>query len=475
MLKLILENLKDKSEYECYQINDKIYTNKDLYKYVCNIYQYLLTNNKERSNVIVYGHKDIYMIASFLACSFAGMTYIPVDESIPQERKEKIVKQANAKIILDKKIEKVMFKESYEEIKDIYLNEEDTYYIIFTSGSTGEPKGVKILYRNIKSCMKWLKDICNVGKSTILNQAIFSFDLSVADIYLSLITKSKHYVLDKETQKNYILLFEKLRNSKAKLAIITPSFADLLLIDKSFNKDMMPYLEKILFCGEQLTQKTVSKLYERFSDLEIINCYGPTECTFAVTSKKIDKEDIEKISIGKAKEDTQVYIVNDNLDTVEDDVIGEILIVGDSVGDGYLNNKLNDERFLVIDNKKAYLTGDLGYKHKEELYCIGRKDKQIKYKGYRIEISEIEKVIDELDEIEKTVVTTLKNKEEKISKIIAFVKMKDNCKISGDEIKQNIEKILPDYMIPIIKIVDKIPLNINGKIDENQLLEEYLK
>ena len=121
------------------------------------------------------------------------------------------------------------------------------------------------------------------------------------------------------------------------------------------------------------------------------------------------------------------------------------------------------------------MTGDLGYKHKEELYYVGRKDKQIKYKGYRIELSEIKKVIEELEEIEKTVVTTLKNKEEKISKIISFIKIKDDFEISEYEIKKKIEKILPDYMIPIIKIVEKMPLNINGKIDEKQLLEEYSK
>ena len=115
--------------------------------------------------------------------------------------------------------------------------------------------------------MKWLKDICNVDGATVLNQAIFSFDLSAADIYLSLITKSKHYVLERDIQKNYVLLFERLRNSNANLAIITPSFAELLLIDKSFNRYMMPYLKMILFCGEQLTQRTVSKLYERFPDL----------------------------------------------------------------------------------------------------------------------------------------------------------------------------------------------------------------
>ena len=94
------------------------YPYKDLYKYVCNIYNYLLKNNPNRKSVIVYGHKDIYMIASFLACSFAGMAYIPVDESIPNERRKKIVEQVKPNVILDKKIEKTMLNEKYNEIFD---------------------------------------------------------------------------------------------------------------------------------------------------------------------------------------------------------------------------------------------------------------------------------------------------------------------------------------------------------------------
>ena len=108
MLNKILNNLKMYPEDECYEINDKVYKNKDLYKYVCNIYNYLLKNNPNRKSVIVYGHKDIYMIASFLACSFAGMAYIPVDESIPNERRKKIVEQVKPNVILDKKIEKTL-------------------------------------------------------------------------------------------------------------------------------------------------------------------------------------------------------------------------------------------------------------------------------------------------------------------------------------------------------------------------------
>ena len=251
MLNKILNNLKAYPEDECYEINGKLYKNEDLYKYVCNIYNYLLRHNKKGKSVIVYGHKDIYMIASFLACSFAGITYVPVDISIPAERKKKIIEQINPDIILDKQIENVMINDSFKEISKIYMKNENIYYIIFTSGSTGEPKGVQITYKNLQSCMKWLESICNINKGIILNQANYSFDLSVADIYLPLLTRSKHYILERNIQKDYTLLFKELKNSNSNLAIFTPSFLELLLVDKTFNENLMPNLQTILLCGEK--------------------------------------------------------------------------------------------------------------------------------------------------------------------------------------------------------------------------------
>ena len=311
MLNKILQNLKKYSDDECYQIKDKIYENKDLYKYVCNIYNYLLKNNEIKRPVVVKGHKQIYMIASFIACSMAGFTYVPIDEEIPKERAKKIIKQVQPKLIIDEEIEKIMEKDNPKDIEKIYLKDEDIYYIIFTSGTTGEPKGVQITYRNLKSCMSWLEEICKIKQSVVLNQANFSFDLSVADLYLPLVTRSKHYILEKTTLRNYPELFKELGRSNAELMVVTPSFVDLLLIDKSFNKDLMPNLKKALFCGEKLGESTVSKLYERFENLEIINCYGPTECTFAVTCDKERKG--EKISIGIPKKDVNVFVVDDNL------------------------------------------------------------------------------------------------------------------------------------------------------------------
>ena len=197
----ILGILKRKSDNRAYTINEKSYSYKELYKYVCNIYNFLLKENKEKMPIVVYGHKEIYMKATFIACSFAGMTYVPIDNSMPKERVEKIIKQINPLLIIGKNISKekiyeIMNEDNYKEINNIYLKPEDIYYIIFTSGSTGIPKGVKITYKNLDSCINWLKNITKIKKGVILNQANFSFDLSVADLYLSLISESEHYILN---------------------------------------------------------------------------------------------------------------------------------------------------------------------------------------------------------------------------------------------------------------------------------------
>ena len=475
MLEKILNNLKQYSNSECFQINDKIYNYKQLYKYVCNIYTYLLVENKDRKPVIIYGHKDIYVLASFLACAFAGIAYVPIDVSISEERKKYIIELIKPNIIIDKKIENIMNNENYSDIEKIFMKPNDLYYIIFTSGSTGNPKGVKVLYKNIQSCVEWLDEITNIEQGVVLNQANFSFDLSVADIYLNLTSASKHHILEREIQKDYIKLFKELNNSKATIAVMTPSFADLLLLDKTFNKNLMPNLKTIIFCGEKLLNKTVEKIYSRFENIKIINCYGPTECTFAITSIELTNNNCEsEISIGIPKKDVDIFIVNEKKEILKENEIGEIVVAGESVASGYIQTDIVNNGFGFFNGKKCYYTGDFGYWKNNQIYYIGRKDKQVKFKGYRIELNDIEIALYKLKNIEKVVVTTKINKFGNVNKIIAFVKLKENFESTQLEIKQELLKILPEYMIPNIKIVSNIPLNINGKADVKKLLEEYI-
>lgn len=168
----ILKNSKDKA----YTVNEKSYTYNELYKFVCNIYHFLLRENEDRKPIAIYGHKEIHMKATFLACSFAGITYVPIDENLPNERVEQILKQVkpnfiignfyseNYKYISKKQIYEIMNNENYEGITKTHLKSTDIYYIIFTSGSTGIPKGVKVTYKNLDSCVKWLKNITRYTK-----------------------------------------------------------------------------------------------------------------------------------------------------------------------------------------------------------------------------------------------------------------------------------------------------------------------
>lgn len=320
----ILENLKYRSLKKAYTINDKSYSYNEFYKFVCNIYHFLISKKVLNKTVVIYGEKDVYMKTSFLACSFAGCTYVPIDKSMPYERIERIIKQVKPELIIGdlensacetikkEEILEIMTKKEYIDIDKIYLKPDDIYYIIFTSGSTGIPKGVKVTYQNLDSCIKWLNEITNIKDGVILNQANFSFDLSVADLYLSLFTRSEHFILDDNIKKDFIVLFDQLEKSNSTLAVFTPSFADLLLLDRNFSEKLMPNLKTIIFCGERLLNTTVQKLYSRFKDIKIINTYGPTECTFAVTSVEVSKDLEGDIPIGKPKNDVDIIILDKN-------------------------------------------------------------------------------------------------------------------------------------------------------------------
>lgn len=469
-----------------YTVGSQTYSYPELYRYVCNLYQFLTIENKARRPVVVYGHKEVYMKAAFLACSFAGITYVPIDAGMPQERIRMMLHQVNPALIMGdfsdpryqtlpaSQMTDIMEKTPAAEITQILLKPDDLYYILFTSGSTGVPKGVKVTYRNVDSCINWLKRITKAEKGVILNQANFSFDLSVADLYLSVATGSEHFILEDTAKNNFPQLFSALKRSGTTLAVMTPSFADLLLLDRSFGSAFMPSLKTILFCGEKLLKSTVEKLHARFPNLDIINSYGPTECTFAVTSVSIpvlmEKNDLP---VGRPKSDVEIFIVDEEKSPLKEGEIGEILITGESVADGYLVNP-DDPSFFMFHGEKAYLTGDLGYLDDAVLYFKCRKDKQVKYQGYRIELSDIERNLCALGYIEKAVVLPKLDGNQKITRLFAFVKLQAQERKTTVEIRQDLLLKIPPYMCPVIRIVDEFPINQNGKCDEQKLRMEYV-
>lgn len=485
MLKTILWNLKNLSNKICYINEEGEHTYRELYKYVANLIVFLKNNCKNKSPILVYGHKEFFMPVSFLACSFCGIPYVPVDVSMPMSRINSIIEQVNPQMIIGnlgigdlgiknlsiENLNSIFNLDDENNIEKIEMKKDDIYYIIFTSGSTGEPKGVKVSYSNIDSCIKWLNELILPSEEVILNQGLFSFDLSVADLYLSLVSGSTHYILEKSTQSDYQKLFNKLEQSKATIAVMTPSFAEVLLKSNKFSRYLMSDLTKIIFCGESLKVEIVKQLFERFPHTHFINAYGPTEATFAVTSIEITREMLEQkvLPIGIPKKDVDIYIVDEKLKEKPFEEVGEILIAGKSVAIGYVKDVKN-KNFIKYKGKNAYLTGDLGYKNGENYFCCGRKDRQIKLHGYRVELSDIENSIETIEGVEKCIVVPKYNSDV-VERIYSFIKLKQNVNITEYELLKEIKKFIPNYIIPSIVIVEDFPLTCNGKCDEKRLLE----
>ncbi|MDP4179090.1 MAG: D-alanine--poly(phosphoribitol) ligase subunit DltA [Bacillota bacterium] len=450
---------------------------------------YLINSFKtDSSPIIVLGEKESLMLVCFLASVKSGHPYIPVDVSMTEKRLESIISNSGAKVVIktcEKNIndftgtiiEKIDLERIIIEfngrIPDINyrVKAEDVFYIIYTSGSTGTPKGVQITKGNLQSFIRWGRSILKGENKIFMNQAPFSFDLSVMDTYLSLTTGSILFSIDKDMISNMPELFQYFNKSGITTWVSTPSFAAMCLQSPSFNNNLLPNLKEMFFCGEVLTKKTAAKLFERFPEIKIINFYGPTEAAVAVTAVEVTEEMmIEEgdLPVGYVKEDCKLKIEESS---------GEILIIGESVAKGYLNNETETNKHFFIENingksVRGYRTGDKGYLKDGLLYYKGRLDFQVKVHGYRIELEDIEYNIRKIPYISNAVILpVIKNDE--LQYLQSFISLQENYSVEIIEIKEELKKILPEYMIPRkIKIIEKFPMNTNGKIDRKSFMEE---
>lgn len=462
----------------------------------------------DRTPIVVYGHKEKEMLVSFLACVKAGHAYIPVDESLPPERIAKIITNAQARLILSpvtlpqslcyEGIRVLDSQGSYDgRLTDIIkeyrgrrpdpaweVGDENNYYIIYTSGSTGDPKGVQITLSCLKSFVNWGREAWSIGENMVfLNQAPFSFDLSVMDVYLALSSGSTIWSIDRSMALNPRELFYWLKQAPLEVWVSTPSFMEMCLLERSFNREMLPTLKTFLFCGEVLTNESVEKLQARFPEARIFNTYGPTEATVAVTSILVNREVLEKfrpLPVGYCKSDCRIMIADEKGEPVPEGVKGEIIIQGASVSPGYFHNPaLTQKSFYLVKDRegtrRAYKTGDVGYVKEGLLFYSGRLDFQVKLHGYRIELEDIEKNLRTLPGVNNAVVVPV-HKEGKCQYLAGYLVPApgwENHQELIKNVRKELARKLPEYMIPRKMLVkEHIPITPNGKADRRALLEE---
>ena len=463
IVKKIKEVVNNNSKKIAYIIEDNSITYEELFNKASTYADYL--KRQDSSPVIIYGEKSIDYYIAMISCLIAKRAYIPVSVNTPKERLKDIIKISKSSLMItNNKIELTNIKKCKLEdlinykFNKIVENNNDIAYIIFTSGSTGIPKGVPIKYSNLFNFATWissLKPLCNYKNINVLNQANFSFDLSVTDMYYSLFNGHTLISINNDFINNYNEIFDVIK--KVDLMVVTPTFMKLCLINKEFNNNYFDRLKCIYFCGETLDKKIVEDLFLRFNDLKIINAYGPTEATSAVTAINITRDMLKYdiLPVGDIKNSaTEIVIVNN-----------EIVLKGKNVFSGYLNN--NNGGYYNENGIDCYKTNDMGYIIDNKLYFKGRMDNQIKYKGYRIELDDIELNIKKIKQVKDCVVVPIYDKDI-IKYLKAYVIVSKSINI-----KKELEKLIPKYMIPkIIIICDELPINDNLKIDRKSLLND---
>ena len=460
----------------------------------------------DKSPVVVFGGQEYEMLATFVALTKSGHAYIPIDSHSALERVAAIVEVAEPSLIIaindfpladvtapifSAEQVQTAFREGASYELSHPVQGDDNYYIIFTSGTTGKPKGVQISHNNLLSFTNWMitdKEFATPARPQMLAQPPYSFDLSVMYWAPTLALGGTLFALPSAVTQDFKQLFETILSLPIAIWTSTPSFADMALLSDDFNSQKLPQLTHFYFDGEELTVKTAQKLRDRFPQARIINAYGPTEATVALSAVAVTDEMLQnckRLPIGYTKADSPTFVIDEEGRKVPNGQQGEIIVCGPAVSKGYLNNpEKTAEAFFEFEGLPAYHTGDVGSMTDEGLLLYGgRMDFQIKFNGFRIELEDVSQNLNKSKYIDSAVAVPRYNKDHKVQNLLAYVILKDGVAEQFEReiditkaIKEDLQDIMMSYMMPSKFLYrETLPLTPNGKIDIKGLISEVNK
>ena len=460
----------------------------------------------DKSPVVVFGGQEYEMLATFVALTKSGHAYIPIDSHSALERVAAIVEVAEPSLIIaindfpladvtapifSAEQVQTAFREGASYELSHPVQGDDNYYIIFTSGTTGKPKGVQISHNNLLSFTNWMitdKEFATPARPQMLAQPPYSFDLSVMYWAPTLALGGTLFALPSAVTQDFKQLFETILSLPIAIWTSTPSFADMALLSDDFNSQKLPQLTHFYFDGEELTVKTAQKLRDRFPQARIINAYGPTEATVALSAVAVTDEMLQnckRLPIGYTKVDSPTFVIDEEGQKVPNGQQGEIIVCGPAVSKGYLNNpEKTAEAFFEFEGLPAYHTGDVGSMTDEGLLLYGgRMDFQIKFNGFRIELEDVSQNLNKSKYVESAVAVPRYNKDHKVQNLLAYVILKDGVAEQFEReiditkaIKEDLQDIMMSYMMPSKFLYrETLPLTPNGKIDIKGLISEVNK
>ncbi|WP_268635564.1 non-ribosomal peptide synthetase [Paenibacillus apiarius] len=426
---------------------------------------------KPDDRVVIVAERGVEMIAGMYGIIKAGGAYVPVDPTIPAERMRFILNDCKPKAVL-------VYNTTIEtDLPTINLAEDklwegqgdnpepvnrpdDLAYIIYTSGTTGQPKGVMLAHSGVVAMRSYLQDKYEVTpQDNVLQFANYIFDASVWEMTLSLLLGAKLTLVSQAVLSDVSSFNAFMKKNGITLTLLPPQY---------YLQTDISGLRVLTTGGSAASAELIEKAG---SGTRYINAYGPTESTVLATGWEYDGESNipYPVPIGKPTSNTQIYIM-DGMKLCGIGVPGELCIAGSGVAKGYLNlPALTAEKFIEnpYGEGKLYRSGDLAkWLPDGNIAYLGRIDDQVKIRGFRIEPGEVENALRQLAGIQDAVVVATNNHE--IQSLCGYIV--SHTVVDPFEIKQNLKKFLPSYMIPsFIVQLEQIPVTSSGKVDKHRL------
>jgi len=440
--------------------------------------------------IAIYLERSLELVAAILGVLKSGAAYLPVDPAVPEKRLKFMLSDSGAALVITQKSLKAKFGSAQCCLIEDLLNRrspaplvnrtdeaagDGLAYVIYTSGSTGRPKGVEILHRSFALSVEAIRqELGLTAGDTILAVTSQSFDVSGLEIFLGLVSGARVVLLPPKHAMQSDLLRSAVEDSAATVLFGTPALWRLLVESGWKGSDRL----QAIVGGENLDPGLAKQLLDKTAALW--NHYGPTETTIVATTCRVQPEQ-NPIPIGRPLPHVHLFLVGDHGEIVEDGSPGELYIGGDCLAKGYRNHpELTESRFVSLATdldveERVYRTGDLVRRLPDgQLEFLHRLDNQVKVRGFRIELEEIEALLSDHPALSECVVVVHEDDRHEKT-LVAYYRSNGPAALEPDDLRSYLSPRLPGYMLPSHFLrVERLPTSVNGKVDRTELSRREL-